>query len=96
MVAVLALVGIIILGLTALIGLHRDVTEYVTVVSPIIASLLGLFVVSRQIDDVRDTNRSTEETVNAIQHQTNGRLDARFNELHDAIKKLSDRNGDIG
>lgn len=74
--AVLALV-IMIYGLLA--GLHADVGSYVTFVAPIVTTLLGLTVISRQIDDVRDTASKVEE-------QTNGKLTARLNDVKEELK----------
>ena len=84
LVAVLGLLALIVVCLTILIGFHRDTSGYVATVSPIIVTLLGLFVVSRQIDDVRDTAQEVKE-------QTNGKLDAKFSEIHDKLDEVADK-----
>lgn len=84
LVAILAVIGLTIICLTILIGLHRDTSAYITTVSPIIATLLGLFVVSRQVDDVRDMTSN-------VQTQTNGKLDKRFKEVNDKLDAVTQK-----
>lgn len=94
LVAALGLIALIVIGLAVLIGIHRDPTVYVSTVSPVIITLLGLFIVSRQVDDVRETAQEVRDNTEAVKDATNGKLDARFSEVHKAIQEVKDRIGD--
>lgn len=78
-VLAIAVLGLAIVVYGVLAGLHADVGNYVTFVAPIVTVLLGLAVVSKQVDDVRDTT-------NQVADQTNGKLDAKLTAVKEELK----------
>jgi len=73
------LLGLVIVVYGILAGLHADVASYATFVGPIVTTLIGLAVISKQVDDVKNTT-------NQVADQTNGQLDAKLQAVKEDLK----------
>lgn len=83
-VLALALLGLIIIVYGVLASVHADVSSYITFVGPIVTTLIGLAVVSQQVDEVR-------RTAEKIEGQTNGQLTERLKNATEDIKAHVDQ-----
>lgn len=89
LVGAFGLVGLAMVIYGILAGLHADTASYATFMAPIISVLLGLLVVAKQLDDVKDKQAETHAKLTKVEEQTNGMLTAQFADLRDHMETVA-------
>lgn len=85
-VGVLGLLGLLVVCYTVIASVHGDTGGYLTFAGPIVSVLISTVLISKQIDDVRQSSHSNSQKLNTVVAQTNGQLTNQIIAVHDHIE----------
>lgn len=79
-------------GLMAALAFYeKDTSRFVNLITILVPTTVGLVFVTKRVDDVmRETKRQSED-IKEVKHQTNGKLEEKFDVVNTKLDEMKDR-----